>query len=80
MVKLYRWTSRKVSKLVGKTEKTIETPIEKVDEVKREKWDNSERRLPRICYGPIGIVSPICELHCDTAATGWLAALLPNVY
>lgn len=27
-----------------------------------------ERRLPRICYGPIAIVSPIYEFHCDTAA------------
>lgn len=36
-----------------------------------------ERRLPRICYGPIAIVSPIYEFHCDTAAQqfGWLHCL-----
>lgn len=38
-----------------------------------------ERRLPRICYGPIAIVSPIYEFHCDTAAHhqfGWLRRLV----
>lgn len=37
-----------------------------------------ERRLPRICYGPIAIVTPIYEFHCDTAAHpfGWLRCLV----
>lgn len=37
-----------------------------------------ERRLPRICYGPIAIVSPIYEFHCDTATHpfGWLRCLV----
>lgn len=41
-----------------------------------------ERRLPRICYGPIAIVTPIYEFHCDTAAHpfGWLRCLDCNVY
>lgn len=35
--------------------------------------------MPRICYGPIAIVSPIYEFHCDTAAHhqfGWLRRLV----
>lgn len=37
-----------------------------------------ERRLSRICYGPIAIVTPIYEFHCDTAAHpfGWLRCLV----
>lgn len=36
--------------------------------------EGCERGLPRICYGPIAIVSPICELplrHCSPPF-GWL--------
>lgn len=46
----------------------------RVEERRRKGEGGCERGLPRICYGPIAIVPPICELplrHCSPPF-GWL--------